>query len=232
MTGPPVRRPVMRQTWRDVSFAHWPVDPDRLRPTLPDGVELDTFAGRAWVSLVGFEMCDLRLTGLPAVPTTARFPEFNVRTYVTGSRGPGVWFYSLDIPNRLPTWVARTVFALPYCTAAIESSHSPSLHSWSVRRRWPDRHAGSMTLRVGDPIAEPAALDHFLTARWRLYARTPLAGRLLTAPVDHEPWPLHSATAIEIDSRIAGDLSDALVGEPLLHHAPAVAVRVGRPRWA
>jgi len=222
----------MRQTWRDVSFAHWPVDPDRLRSALPAGVEVDTFDGAAWVSLVGFEMCDLRLTGLPAVPTTARFPEFNVRTYVTGRHGPGVWFYSLDIPNRLPTWVARTVFALPYCTAAIESSHSRTLHSWSVQRRWPDRAAGSMTLRVGEPIAEPTDLDHFLTGRWRLYARTPLAGRLLTAPVHHERWPLHTAEALEIDTGIAASLADALDGPPVLHHAPSVAVRVGRPRWA
>jgi uncharacterized protein YqjF (DUF2071 family) len=89
-----------------------------------------------------------------------------------------------------------------------------------------------MTLRVGEAIAEPTDLDHFLTGRWRLYARTPLAGRLLTAPVHHERWPLHTAEALEIDTGIAGALADALDGPPLLHHAPSVAVRVGRPRWA
>ena len=232
ITGPPVRRPVMRQTWRDVSFAHWPVDPGYLRPSLPAGVELDTIGGRAWISLVGFEMCDLRLTGLPTVPTTGRFSEFNVRTYVTGRHGPGVWFYSLDIPNRLPTWVARTVFALPYCTAKIKSSHSRTLHSWSVQRRWPDRCSGSLTVRVGDPIDEQSVLDRFLTARWRLYARTPFRGRLLTAPIHHEPWPLHAGEAIEFDTGIAGDLAPLFDGEPVVHHAPVVSVRVGRPRWA
>lgn len=229
---PPLRRPVMRQTWRDVSFAHWPVDPDRLRRLVPRGLAIDEFDGTAWVSLVGFEMQDLRIPGLPPIPTTHRFPEFNVRTYVTGRHGPGVWFFSLDTPNRLPTVVARLAFALPYCIAGVRSTHSPTLHSWSVERRWPGRERGSLSIVARDAIAEPTALDHFLTARWRLYARTRIGDRLLTAPVHHERWPLHDADLLEVDPSIAGGLADTLTGTPLLHHASAVSVSVGRPRWA
>ena len=229
---PPLRRPVMRQTWRDVSFAHWPVDPERLRGLVPRGLGIDEFDGTAWVSLVGFEMQDLRIPGLPPIPTAHRFPEFNVRTYVTGRQGPGVWFFSLNTPNRLPTFVARTAFALPYCIADVGSSHTSTLHSWSIERRWPDRARGSLSVVARDPIAEPTALDHFLTARLRLYARTRLGDRLLTAPVHHEQWPLHHADLLEVDPAIAGDLTDALDGAPLVHHASSVSVSVGRPRWA
>lgn len=222
----------MRQTWRDVTFAHWPVDASRLRPHLPDGVEVEEFDGSAWISLVGFEMDDLRLAGLPTIPTTGRFPEFNVRTYVTGRQGRGVWFFSLDTPNLLPTLVARTAFALPYCLAEVRSVHSGSLHAWSVRRRWPERSEGALSIRVCDPIDEPTPLDHFLTARWRLYARTRIGARLVTAPVRHERWPLHGAEPIEVDTGIAHRITGELDGSPLLHHAPAVSVSVGRPRWA
>ena len=76
-----IKRPVMRQRWVDATFAHWPVEPDLVRAVLPAGLEPDLFDGRAWVSLVGFDMDGLRVTGLPPIPTTSHFPEFNVRTY-------------------------------------------------------------------------------------------------------------------------------------------------------
>ena len=229
---PPLDRPLMRQTWRDVSFAHWPVDPASLRCHLPERLEIDEFDGAAWISLVGFEMEDLRLRGLPTIPTTGRFPEFNVRTYVVGRHGPGVWFFSLDTPNLLPTLVARASFALPYCLADVHAVHSGPLHSWSVRRRWPGRHEGALSVLAGDPIREPSTLDHFLTARWRLYARTRLGDRMITAPVHHERWPLHAATLIDVDAGLAVPQVGRLHDDPLLHHAPAVSVSVGRPRWA
>lgn len=230
--APLAERPVMTQVWQDVSFAHWPVDPERIQRLLPSGVVVDEFAGSAWVSMVGFEMRSLRVPGLPPIPTTDRFPEFNVRTYVDGRYGPGVWFFSLDTPHWLPSITARVAFALPYCVGRVDSSHAGALHSWEIRRRWPDRTSGSMSILVGDAIDEPTDLDRFLTDRWRLYARTRVGGRLLSAPVAHEPWPLHTAMLLEIDTDVARHAVGPIEGDPLLHHADRVAVQVGRPRWA
>ena len=223
---------MMSQRWNDVSFAHFPVDPSVLRPLLPPAVDVDTFEGRAWVSMVGFEMDELRLTGLPRVPTTSRFPEFNVRTYVTGSAGPGVWFFSLDVPHWLPALTARVAFALPYCRARVDSYRTESIQAWSIERTWPDRVRGSLAMSVGDPIEAVSDLDDFLTARWRLYSRFGRGRRVLTAPVTHEPWPLHRAELLEIDTAVATSVVGPLSDAPLLHHAPSVSVQVGRPRWA
>jgi len=82
----------MTQQWRDVTFAHWPIDAAAVQALLPPELEPDLFDGQAWVSLVGFEMDELRIPGVPPIPTTHRFVEFNVRTYVVGPDGPGVWF--------------------------------------------------------------------------------------------------------------------------------------------
>src|SRR6266478_2746358 len=46
----------MRQTWKRLTFLHWPYDPELVRPLLPEGVELDTFDNTAWVGLVPFEI--------------------------------------------------------------------------------------------------------------------------------------------------------------------------------
>ena len=40
---------IMRQTWHDLLFAHWPVDPDQLRGVIPGELSLDLFDQRAWL---------------------------------------------------------------------------------------------------------------------------------------------------------------------------------------
>jgi uncharacterized protein YqjF (DUF2071 family) len=182
--------------------------------------------------MVGFEMRDLRLRGLPAVPTTSRFAEFNVRTYVIGSAGPGVWFFSLDVPHWLPALTARATFALPYCHARIDSYRGDGISAWSVERDWPDRHQGRLSLTIDDDEREPTELDRFLTDRWRLYARVPRSRRLLTAPVDHDPWKLQSTRIREVDGGLMEAVSGPVDGDPVTHFARRVDVKVGRPRWA
>ncbi len=222
----------MTQVWRDVTFAHWAVPIADVEALLPPGLEVDTHQGQAWVSLVGFEMDALRLRGFPAIPTTHRFLEFNVRTYVVGSEGPGVWFCSLDVAQWLPALVARIGFALPYDKGAVDVSHDRSLIVWTVDRTWPERAQGSLAVSVEAedvaPVSEDA-LATFLTSRWRLYAKT-RGGRLVTAPVEHEPWPLSSARFIGADTGLASVAGFDVQGDPIVHHASAVHVRVGLPK--
>src|SRR5579872_5995304 len=80
---------VMPQTWRRLTFLHWPYDPADVRPLIPSSLELDTFEGAAYIGLIPFEIFNI-----PALP---HFPETNVRTYVIGPDGSrAVWFFSLD----------------------------------------------------------------------------------------------------------------------------------------
>jgi uncharacterized protein len=55
---------------------------------------IDTYEGTAYVGIVPFHMTGIRLRGLPPIPFTDRFPELNVRTYVTLDGKPGVYFFS------------------------------------------------------------------------------------------------------------------------------------------
>ena len=45
-------RCIMNQDWRDLSFIHWAVQPDRVRHLMPAGVEPDTLEGSTYVGLV------------------------------------------------------------------------------------------------------------------------------------------------------------------------------------
>lgn len=66
---------IMRQTWNDVLFAHWPVDVSILRALVPSVLELDTYNGQAWISMLPFMLTNLRARYLPAIPGARAFPE-------------------------------------------------------------------------------------------------------------------------------------------------------------
>jgi uncharacterized protein YqjF (DUF2071 family) len=222
----------MRQRWERLSFLHWPVEPDAVQPMLPPGLEVDVHDGAAWVGLVPFQMRGIGLPRGPAVPYLGTFAETNIRTYVVGSAGPGVWFNSLDIDRGLPVPVARLFYGLPYQWSAMSIRQFGDEITYAMLRRRPHRlrpHS-AVTVRIGEPVpfAAQTPLDHFLTARWRLY--TSIRGSLLTAPVAHEPWPLHRADAVAVaDGLVAAGGYPRPATSPVVRYSPGVAVTAGRP---
>jgi len=212
---------------------HWRYPAEEVQRLLPDGVEVETFDGTAWVGLVPFQM----KVDVPFAPEMRRFlhfPETNVRTYVRGRSGkPGVWFFSLEASSLPAVVTARAGYQVPYFWSAMSLDQTGSrLRYITERRRWP-RPAGASShveIEVGDPFEsdEAGELDHFLTARWALYGS--FGGWINYATMFHEPWPLHHATLIRCDDQLvtASGLSQPDT-EPLVHYSPGVSVRCGWP---
>lgn len=199
-----VRRPFMDQDWLGLSFLHWRYRPEDVQRLLPCGLSVETCEGPAWVGLVPF-LLRVRVPAGPALPWVGVFPETNVRTYVRGPDGhSGIWFFSLEAPRRLAIRVARRSFHLPYHLAAMEMHRDASTRTYaSWRLAAPDRGASSrarVTLGAPIPPQSVTALEHFLTARWRLYA--PVEGGIGTALVEHTPWRLWRSTAQDVDARL------------------------------
>jgi uncharacterized protein YqjF (DUF2071 family) len=228
--------PLMRQTWRNLLFAHWPVPPALLRPYLPARLEVDTFEGQAWLGVVPFTMSGIRPLGLPAVPGLSRLHELNVRTYATLNGMPGVWFLSLDATNALGVWAARTFFHLPYLHADIKmTEYNAGTLDYVARRT----HAGmppatfqaSWTPHETLPLARPGTLPHFLTERYRLYTAGPdlrqgLSGnQLWQGTLRHAPWQLRTAEVHQWKSSLLESHGlPTPPGPPLLYAADAMQV--------
>lgn len=233
---------VMTQRWQDLLFAHWDFEPDLVRSLLPPhledfGIELDCFEGRAYVGLVPFNMRDLHVRGLPKIPTTVNFAEVNVRTYLRYEGRPLVWFFSLDTAHLLPTLVARLAFRLPYClgrtSVTLTGSDEGSVYACHVERRWPDRAVASLAARLGSPV-DTTPLREFLTARWGLIATSAHRGapstrepRVWFGAVEHEPWPLQSATLLDLDGDLFASAGlDRPHGDPILLFSRGVTTTV------
>jgi uncharacterized protein YqjF (DUF2071 family) len=222
----------MKQQWRDLAYIHWAYEPAVVQALLPEGIEVDTFDGKAWVGLIPFSMRNISFPLIPPVPYFGSFPEVNVRTYVKRNGVPGVWFFSLDVNRLIPAFVARTTYFIPYCWGKASHKKVEAKLLTSVARRWPSKSSSRIELSIGERIESPSDLAHFLSARWGLYSKG-FSGKLRYAPVDHEPWQLYEASIVSLDDHlvIAAGLP-APTGEAHVLFSPGVSVRIGIPRRA
>jgi len=203
----------MKQVWRDLLFAHWPVPVAALRPLVPAVLPLDTFDGQVWVTIAPFHM-DIQPRGLPALPGMSRIPELNCRTYVTVDGKPGVYFFSLDITSRFAVWAARSFYHLPYFHAEMQVEDSGDEISYSSRRADAIWHSRYAPLSADTHRALPGTAEYFLTERYCLYAVH--GSRVCRGDVHHAPWPLQRAhTEIEKNT-ISEAAGIALHGPPAL----------------
>jgi uncharacterized protein YqjF (DUF2071 family) len=213
----------MRQRWEDVAFLHWPVARDIVEGLIHPDLEADTRDGSAWVGLVPFRMVGISLPAGPPIPYAGTFAETNVRTYVNGPRGPGVWFHSLEAARLLPMLAARVGYRLPYFHAAMQIKAHGNQMVYNTIRRWPGpRGAGGIVHMEVGAATDPSELDVFLTARWRLY--TSRGGRLYSAEVRHPEWQLRSSTVMAWDDELV-----RVAGYPLAEDEPRALFSPGVP---
>ena len=184
----------MKQIWHDLLFAHWPLPSAVLRPLVPAPLALDTFNGACWIGVVPFRMSGVRGRGLPLLPGLSRFPELNVRTYVTYGSKPGVYFFSLDAANRPAVWAARAFFHLPYFHAAMTSEERNEMIHYSCHRRGASAEFRGRYRPIA-PVQprDRGSLEHWLTERYCLY--TVHDGAVHRGEIHHQPWPLQNAEA-------------------------------------
>jgi len=219
---------VLRMRWRELLFAHWPVDLQVLRPHIPATLQLDAFDGLCYVGAVPFLMENVTPRFVPPLPGLHAFPELNLRTYVTAGGKPGVWFFSLDAGQKLAVRVARRLFHLRYFDAKfrVDVGDRVSYQAERVHRGAAPAAFRAVYKPLGNVYrSQGGSLEHWLTARYCLYSASP-SGTVYRGEIDHEPWPLQRAEA-EISVNTLGDwLGIPLPGRPAtLHFSKSLDVR-------
>lgn len=226
-----VRLPVNVHHWDTISFLHWPFDPDDIAPLVPDELTVLTYDGAAWVTVTPF-FIRVRPPGSPIVPPGWAFPETNVRTYVAGPDGrEGLWFLHMEVTAR---WfvAALRAFGLPYFhhNMTVEAEHNGVRYT-SAPGRPPSVGGHHIAVHRGAALrpASGGPWERFVTARWAAYHHR---GRLLYTPVEHEPWPLHTAdvTACDVGALFRAAGLSVPASPAHAHFSPGVAVRVGVPQ--
>jgi uncharacterized protein YqjF (DUF2071 family) len=212
---------VMKQTWHDLLFAHWPIDPRQLSSRIPPGLPLDLHAGQAWLGIVPFHMTNVAPRGVPALPWVSAFPELNVRTYVTLDDKPGVYFFSLDTDNPLAVAAGR-LLRLPYFLATMMVKAGKGGFEVTSQRTPSDAMEARLVASYKPAgirfSAVRGSLEFFLTERYCLY--TVDAGQVRRLNIHHPPWRLQPATATFHVNTMTDPIGLALPAvAPTLHFA-------------
>ena len=200
VAAPARRRTIMSQSWRDLTFLHWRIDPALVAGLMPAGSRPDTLDGATYVGLIPFRMVDAGVGTGPAIPWLGTFAETNVRLYSVDDEGRhGVVFRSLEASRLAVVLGARLGFGVPYNWARMRVDQRPGVVVYTTRRRIPGPRGSDsrVVIRPGDRIAEPSDEEQFVTARFGLHSRW--LGRTLFTPNEHRPWPLHRAHLLELD---------------------------------
>jgi uncharacterized protein YqjF (DUF2071 family) len=126
---------------------------------------------------------------------------------------------------------AQALLRLPYKWARMRLEKDGDVLRYTSRRRWPGPRgaASTMTVRVGAPLTQPSAVEHFVTARWGLHTRA--WGRSLHLPNEHPQWPLHRAELLDLDDDLVTAAGlPAPAGPPVsVLYSPGVPVTFGAP---
>ncbi|NLB47481.1 MAG: DUF2071 domain-containing protein [Microbacteriaceae bacterium] len=240
----PLRSPLLAvnaQTWDHLTFLHWRADAEVVQSFLPRGLTVDQHEGETWLGIVPFLMADVRTPPLPALGSTASFPELNARVYVVDHAGNrGVWFLNLWCTSAAFTSLAQ-LLGLPYRHSQGSVAWSGHLargdsatqvtneYEFSRERSLRQELQFSATVVAGEPIAAATRLEHWLTARWNMFAER--GGALWRYRVHHEPWALHRAEIASLRMHLPEQFRNIARDEPpLVHMALPVHTRVAAPR--
>jgi uncharacterized protein YqjF (DUF2071 family) len=190
---------VVAMSWRDLFFLSWRVPMDALRSKVPPQLQIDTFQGEAWVSVVPMHVVGSHFRNLPPLPGLEAFRELNFRTYIKGKDGtPGVYFFTIDCPSGLSDWVARRGFGTPYMEATMILYNSGADY-WIATERTqkdctPASFIGKLTVQR-DTKGSPAkgSIEEFLLERYALFY---IQGNVVhSVKIDHPEWIVNPAQA-------------------------------------
>ncbi|HLS08366.1 DUF2071 domain-containing protein [Lentibacillus sp.] len=211
---------VMMQHWEHLLFIHYRLPRYVFESYIPPGLELDTYDGDAWLSIIPFRVSKIRLRGLPQIPFLNSFLEVNVRTYVKRNGIKGVYFFSLDA-NQLLTVVGARAATLPYFHANMTMKKwGDSIYVDSERFGKKDVRLKMQYQPTGEQFhPEKGSLEHWLIERYFLWT---YRGRsLFKGGIHHKRWAIRKAEVNMGKQLLTPFLPDNMAGEYSFAHYAA-----------
>lgn len=182
--------------WENLIMANYAVSPDLLKPYLPNGVELDFYKNKTYVSLVGFMFKNTRLFNIP-VPVLGTFEEINLRFYVKRVEGNtvkrGVVFINETVPYKMVAWVANKLYKEHYIAVQTKNkieitNHSKSIkYQWKINNEW--NHITANTTIKNEPML-PDSIEEFIFEHYYGYTKV---SNLISQEykVNHPSWQVN-----------------------------------------
>jgi uncharacterized protein len=210
------------QEWNNALFLHWKVPFHSLRKLVPQQLNLDTFDGVVYVSLVAFTMQKVRPRNLPPIKFISDFDEINVRTYIDNDNKKGVYFLSIEAGNQLSAVLAKTLSGLPYKKSNIQRTDR-NYKSNNIRK---DFYLDT-EFEVKEHRTEKTTLDKWLTERYCLYLDNDEI--VYRYDIHHKEWEIKNIDIKKLNLNYRIDDINLTSKPDLTHYSDGVKV-VAWPR--
>ncbi len=175
---------------------NYSVEPGLLEPFVPAGTELDSFEGRTYASLVGFQFNDTLVAGF-AIPFHRSFEEVNLRFYVRRGEKRGVVFIRELVPKTAIAAVARFFYGEKY--SSVPMGHrmvaGSGKHAVEAEYSWGSgaKRCAIRMETVGDGyLPSDGSLGQFITEHYWGYAAQSDGG-CVEYEVQHPRWTVREA---------------------------------------
>jgi uncharacterized protein YqjF (DUF2071 family) len=199
--------PFLKADWRYLAMASFAVDPALLRPLVPPGTELDSYAGRDFVSVSGCLCQGTQAFGI-RVPFQQNLEGVTLRFYVRrrmpGGLRRGVVIVHEIVPTRTAAWAARYIHG--GTCQALSMRHAIERQEANLRVEYAWRRRGaweSLKMQaVGIPQSfRKGSLEEFIAEHgWGYTARL---GGCSEYRVQHPRWSFWPATGAELKCDVA-----------------------------
>ncbi len=202
---PHPERVFLSAKWLDLVMLNYEIDPSLLKQYVPAGTTLDSFGGKTYISLVGFQFCRTKLFGRIPVPFHTDFDEVNLRFYVRRKDGAderrGVVFISEVVPRRAIATTARLLYGENYRSFPMRhyfktaGSKKTLEYQWRSDGQWCKLSAHT----TGVPeLPRAGSLEQFITEHYWGYSAHRGSG-CIEYHVSHVPWHVWAATPAGFD---------------------------------
>lgn len=215
--------------WENLIMANYEVSPDLLIPYLPNGVELDYYDSKTFVSLVGFMFKRTSLFNIP-IPFLGTFEEINLRFYVKRVEGNevkrGVVFINETVPYQPVAWLANKLYKEHYISiptknkVSISDEHKSIRYEWKIKNKW--NHLAVNTFKEKRPMAV-GGIEEFIFEHYYGYTKINSL-QSQEYKVNHPRWQTNELKNYSIDcdfSSMYGD--DFAFLTDLLPHSVIIA---------
>ena len=181
-------------------MANYEIDPELLADFVPNGVSLDFYAGKCFVSLVAFMFLETAVMGFK-IPFHTNFEEINLRFYVKretpAEMRRAVTFVKEIVPRFAIANVANLIYGEPYETWAMsrEKKGKELTYSWSK-----GDCKNYVTVEIGENTGVPPenSEGEFIIEHYWGYTKRG-ANRTDEYKVEHPKWELFGVDYAEID---------------------------------
>lgn len=200
-TGVPLRDLVpkhplpMRCHFRECYLVNFAVDPDALRRALPQPLEPDLYAGKAWLSIVIADMVSMRPAFLPPC-CGANYTQVVYRAVVRAGRERGVFFVRSDADDRFMCLAGNLLTRFRFHPADVRWTRRPDSVSFELASG-ADRAGIQSSFRIatGSSRTPPSSAFHqlgdardFLVDLFQAFSVDALTGSVDRVRIERSPW--------------------------------------------